>query len=536
MEQVNLTRRGFLAGTAATGALAALTLSGCGGNQSSSAASSAATEGTTGGTITAACSYKNTNYNPVGASSALMLPAIQHCLESLYELSYFTGEVTPALAAAEPTKVDDTTYEIALREGAKYSDGNAVTAADVVACIEANKANATYADMLAFIDSAEAKDDATVTIKLAYAFADSDKLLMERLFLVRVFPASEITTESMTTPATGSGPWMWGECNGEDGGSLKFVPNPNYNGPKPAQADDMEWLVRVDNTARVTALQEGTAVAGENIPFANVDQLTGAGVTVENVDSYGIGFLMFNTQKAPFNDKRVRQAFFYAIDYDKLISNQLGGNAQPLTSYLPESNPAYHKASTVYSYDPEKAKALLAEAGQEGLSFKLLVIDNWIKDLSAQIQQDLQAIGLNCELEVNAAPYPTMVPSDTDEILPFDVFLAPGDVSCFGTNADVHLSWFYGENTDWAQGRSCWAKCGDGKCAEFNEHLMAARQAADAATQQEEWNTCFDIIAEEVPLYPLFHKDVITGWWDEKIEGFEPSPTTGLYFQDAKLK
>ena len=48
------------------------------------------------------------------------------------------------------------------------------------------------------------------------------------------------------------------------------------------------------------------------------------------------------------------------------------------------------------------------------------------------------------------------------------------------------------------------------------------------------WN--FDIIAEEVPLYPLFHKKVITGYWADKIEGFQPSPTTGLYFQDAKLK
>ena len=298
----------------------------------------------------------------------------------------------------------------------------------------------------------------------------------------------------------------------------------------------MQWLVRVDNTARVTALQEGTAIAGENIPFSNIDQLVGAGVTVDSVDSYGIGFLMFNCQKEPFNDKRVRQAFHYAIDYDKLIKNQLGGNAETLTSYLPKDNPAYHEASTVYKHDPEKAKALLKEAGQENLEVKLLVIDNWIKDLSAQIQQDLQAVGMNVTLDVQAAPYPTMAASKTDEILPFDVFLAPGDVSCFGTNADVHLAWFYGENTDWCQGRSCWAKAGDGKCQEFNEYLDQARKATDAKTRQEAYNKCFDIISEEVPLYPLFHKKVVTGYWAGLIEGFEPSPTTGLYFQNAKLK
>ena len=121
-------------------------------------------------------------------------------------------------------------------------------------------------------------------------------------------------------------------------------------------------------------------------------------------------------------------------------------------------------------------------------------------------------------------------------MLDYDVFLAPGDVSCFGTNADVHLAWFYGENTDWCQGRTCWAKAGDGKCTEFNQYLDEARKATDAGARQEAYNKCFDIIAEEVPLYPLFHKKVLTGYWADKIEGFEPSPTTGLYFQDAKLK
>ncbi len=538
--QGKMTRRSFIAGSAVAAAAAGLTLTGCGSQSSGSASAAASGSGSAsaakGGTITAACSYKNANYNPIGASSALMLPAIQHCLEGLYELDYFTGKTNAALAAGDPTKVSDTEYEVALRDGATFSNGDAVTADDVVAVVNANKENATYKDMLSFIDSVSAKDDATVSFKLAYPSVDSDALLKERLSLCRVFPASEITTETMKTPPTGSGAWAFGDCDGEDGGELNFVPNPKYNGANPASADAMQWLVRVDNTARVTALQEGTAIAGENIPFANTDQLVNAGVTVESVDSYGIGFLMFNCQKVPFNDKRVRQAFYYAIDYDKLINNQLGGNAETLTSYLPKDNPAYHEASTIYTYDPEKAKALLAEAGQENLEVTLLVIDNWIKDLSAQIQQDLEAVGMSVKLDVQAAPYPTLVASKTDEVLPFDVFLAPGDVSCFGTNADVHLAWFYGENTDWCQGRSCWAKAGDGKCHEFNEYLDQARKATDAGARQEAYNKCFDIIAEEVPLYPLFHKKVITGYWADKIEGFEPSPTTGLYFQNAKLK
>ena len=460
---------------------------------------------------------------------------IHHVLGVDLDVGGLAGEAA-ALAAGEPVKVSETEYEVALREGATFSNGEAVTAADVVAVIEANKANATYKDMLSFIDTVAAKDDATVSFTLAYPFVDSDKQLKERLSLCRVFPAAEITKETMTTPPTGSGAWAFGECNGEDGGELNFTPNANYNGAKPANADAMQWLVRVDNTARVTALQEGTAIAGENIPFSNIDQLVGAGVTVDSVDSYGIGFLMFNCQKAPFNDKRVRQAFFYAIDYDKLISNQLGGQAETLTSYLPKDNPAYHEASIVYKYDPEKAKSLLKEAGQENLSFTLLVIDNWIKDLAAQIQQDLQAVGLTCTLDVQAAPYQMLLAKEDNSVLDYDVFLAPGDVSCFGTNADVHLAWFYGENTDWCQGRSCWAKAGDGKCQEFNEYLDQARKATDANTRQEAYNKCFDIISEEVPLYPLFHRQLATAYLADQIDGFVPIATTGLVFLGASVK
>ena len=328
----------------------------------------------------------------------------------------------------------------------------------------------------------------------------------------------------MTTPPTGSGAWAFGECNGEDGGELNFRPQPQVQRPEAGFRDAMQWLVRVDNTARVTALQEGTAIAGENIPFSNIDQLVGAGVTVDSVDSYGIGFLMFNCQKEPFNDKRVRQAFHYAIDYDKLIKNQLGGNAETLTSYLPKDNPAYHEASTVYKYDPEKAKALLKEAGQENLEVKLLVIDNWIKDLSAQIQQDLQAVGMNVTLDVQAAPYPTMAASNDRR----DPALrrVPGPRRRLLLRHERRRASglvLRREHRLVPGARSCWAKAGDGKCQEFNEYLDQARKATDAKTRQEAYNKCFDIISEEVPLYPLFHKKVVTGYWPASSKASSPA-------------
>ena len=73
-QQYSLSRRTFLAGSAVAAATAGLALSGC-GSSSSSEGGKPSGSASTGGVITAACSYKNANYNPIGASSALMLPA-----------------------------------------------------------------------------------------------------------------------------------------------------------------------------------------------------------------------------------------------------------------------------------------------------------------------------------------------------------------------------------------------------------------------------------------------------------------------------
>lgn len=527
MDQFKLTRRGFLAGTAATGALAALSLSGCGEKKEEAPApAEEASKG--GGTLTSAHSYQTTSFHPVGASSALAQPSHWHVLEGLYDLDVRTNTTYTALAAGEPTKVSDTEYEIAIREGAKFSDGTDVTAADVVNAIKANAANDVYRDMLAFIDNAEEKDAATVKLTLKYPF---EALLKDRLSLCKVFPASS-TEEQLTAGPIGSGPWMYTAVNGTDGGEIVFAPNPNYNGPKPAAASEMKWSVITDGTARTTALQEGSVIVGENIPDANVDQLVNAGVTVDYVPGFGLAFLMFNTQKAPFNDKRVRQAFFYAIDIDKLIANQMAGHSHAVKGYLPENHKNFKQASTVYTYDPEKAKALLKEAGQEGLAFTLRVNQNWVVSLAPQIKEDLDAIGLSCTIEENAQPYQDMAESDSE--LAYDVFLAPGDPSCFGSDPDLLMTWFYGDNI-WTHGRSCWAKAGDGKFEEFQTLLQEGRVAVGEA-QQAAWNKCFDMLSEEVPLYPLFHRELATGYWSDKIQGFIPFATTGLVFLDTDTK
>ncbi len=517
MSDLSLSRRSFVAGAAALAGAAAFGGVSLGNVPAAKAA---------GGTITAAMAYSSTNYSPVGCSSALMLAATWHVFEGLYELDLHTYETYPALANGEPTKVSDTEYEVTLRDGAMFSDGTAVTADDVVNAFTVNMADGTYGAFLEFIDSVAAKDDTTVTFTLKYPF---ESLLEGRLAVVKIFPASMGTDELAQGPI-GTGPWMYTALNGDDGGYIEFAPNPNYNGPYPATADAMHWDIMLDGTSRSTALMGATSLVMENVPDVNVDMLTGSGATVDYIQGFNLPFLMFNTKKAPFDDYRVRQAFFYAINVEQLITNIMAGHAHAATSFLPEYHENYHQASTVYTYDPEKAKSLLAEAGYDSIDVTLLTNNNWVADLAPQIQQDLNAVGINTTIDEQSINWSTYAPSD--EELPYDVMLTPGDPTCFGNDPDLLMTWWYGDNV-WTQGRSCWK--GTDEWTQLQDLLQQAREAT-GDEQQELWNQCFDLLSEQVPLYPLFHREVATGYWADSLDGFQPISTTGLVFIGTSLK
>lgn len=508
----------------AIAAACGLSLTACGGIWRSSSGRGSSNSAS-GGTITAAVAYEGDNFSPVSASSALVLGANWHVMEGLYELDMTTFEPYKALAKEdEPTKISDTEYEVTLRDDAKYSDGTDVVAQDVVNSFEKNTADGQlYSAMLSFITGMSAKDDKTVSITVEYP----TELLKSRLALVKVFPASA-TEDDLINPI-GSGPYKYQSISKE---KVVFEKNDLYNGDKPAGADTMEWSVLKDDTARATALQGKEVMVMENVPSAMADLVTNAGATIDKVQGFSLAFLMFNTKKAPFDNAEVRQAVLDAIDIDKLIDNALNGEAEAATSFLPENHPNYHEAKNVYSYDPEKAKELLAKNGVTDLSITLLTTDHpWIKALSPQIKNNLDAIGIKTELKEEASA--SLYANNTDIDNPsFDIVLAPGDPSVFGNDPDLLMNWWYGDNT-WTQKRSQW-KGSEG----YNKlhTLMSEAAKATGSEQQEKWNECYDLLSEEVPIYPLLHRQMPTAYFADQLDGYQPISTTGLNFIGVKVK
>lgn len=534
-----LTRRAFVAGTAALAAGGALTLAGCSVEQpiepgpapadpadDNAPTEPVAAQSGVARTLTAAVAYEGSDPNPIGTSSGVFLAAGWHVFEGLYELNMHTYRAECGLAADAPVQIDDLEYEVTLREGTVFSDGSPLTSADVVNAFERNGESDLYGAFLSFITAVSAPDERTVHFKLN---APMGSVLQARLALVRVFPAT-LTDEQLATKPIGSGPWCYETINAADGGRISFTANHRYTGPWPATCERVEWSVLLDDTRRTDELIDKDVMAMEAAPVVRAEELAGAGATVEWVPGFNLPFLMFNCEKPPFDDVRVRQALLYAIDVDSLIGTYMAGHARAATSLLPDYFRHYHRAATVYSYDPEKARKLLAEAGVDELALTLRANDNWVSTLAPAIAEDWKAVGVTAEvvlLDTTALFADLSTEPEPGTLLPFDVVLSPGDPSCFGNDADLIISWWYGDNV-WTRARSRWATTP--AFAEMAELLAEARSKTSEDEQQPLWNQCFDIIAAEVPLYPLFHRETATAWWTAQLDDYDPISATGLNF------
>ena len=525
-------RRDFirLTGTLGMAAGLAVSLAACGGKAKTAGGAKGSGTATDqevthkDGVITAGISYElGTNgYDPMTTSSALTVAANWHTLEGLTELHPATREVYAALAAEMPKKVDDTTYEATLRKDAKFTDGSAVTADDVVFSFTrvldpANKS--LYSQFLPFIDKVEAKDASTVTIKLKYAFS----LVAERLSVVKIVPKAvvEADAKKFDMNPTGSGPYKMTD-NGAASQKVVFERNDSYNGPRPALAKSMTWQVLPDDTTRTNAVSSGSVQAIDAVPAANLSTLKDP-VKVAAQQGFGLLFAMFNN--TTFSNVKARQAVLYALDYAKICDTSMAGLATPATCFVQEGHPAYKKAKVVYSMDAAKAKSLLAEAGVTTIN--LLCTDHgWFSAVRPVIRENLEALGVTVKYDEKKSADTYSFIESADGAKAWDVVIAPGDPSVFGDDADLLMRWWYGGDV-WTDARMHW-KGSEGQKA--IQALLDEAVKLEGDKQIAKWQETFDKISEDVPLYPIFHRKTPTAYDSTTLENFKPISLTGLSF------
>ncbi|SDS60162.1 peptide/nickel transport system substrate-binding protein [Microterricola viridarii] len=516
--------------TVAVGSVALMTA--CSGPQSST---SVGVEEAAGHIEVAIGYNNNSSWDPLNTGSAFAMSAQNHIYEGLWDSSPVDRTPFAALASALPEDTSALEWTVDLREGAAFSDGEPVTADDVVFSVNRvlnpDKPVITSAFFNSWLDSAEKIDEDSVKLTLKYGFPYA----LDRFSILKIMPAHVFegqADEFYADPANavGSGPF---KISGTEPTSFTaFETNENYTGPLAPKVSSMQWNVSVDAAARTSLLTSGVSGVpiSDNIPQDAIDTLKGAGLTVEAADSMNMLGLAFNTAKAPFDNKYVRQALRMAIDSQKLIDVSIAGQGTPSSSFLQESSPYYTKAATQFDYNPEKAKKMLADAGVTDLKLTLLSTNiSWTAAAVNAIKQDWDAVGVDTTLDVvETATFNSRVAAgDAADVLTFS-----GNPNQFGTDADLNVRWFYSTTNTFMLWNK-WAETPE--YGALNELLTDAEQADSAEVTDAKMNDALDVIAEEAVIYPVMHMKLFTAWDPKKVEGLKALNIPGVYMMDAKL-
>jgi peptide/nickel transport system substrate-binding protein len=307
-------------------------------------------------------------------------------------------EIEPALASDWTVSEDGLTYTFELREGVTFHDGQALTPQDVVWSLTSRRDTPAFSDSqrLATVTSIAAEGQ---TITLTLSAPDSTLLwnLTGRAGLI----FKEGDTVDYKTAENGTGPFVLDDWR--QGDSITFVRNDEYWGEK-AKVGEVVFAYIPDNQAALNA-----ALAGE------VDVVTGFDANLEEqIEADGAyelvlgastdkGTLAFNQTSGPLSDKRVRQAIRQAIDHEGFIEAAASG--ETLYGPIPELDPGYEDLAEVAPYDPEAARALLADAGVEVLTLTLTIPNFYSTTIAQILVSDLNEVGIT--LEVDSVDFPT---------------------------------------------------------------------------------------------------------------------------------
>jgi peptide/nickel transport system substrate-binding protein len=186
-----------------------------------------------------------------------------------------------------------------------------------------------------------------------------------------------------------------------------LVANPRaVNGPPAIKKVIYEGAA--DSATRSAALQRGDIDIAENLNPTDQASLQKSGsAQVFNVNTDVFGYFFPVSSRAPFNNTAVRQAMAYAIPYDQILKNVYLGRATKPTGFLNASAPGYTSAGVpTYTYDPTKAKQLLASAGHPGGVSFTITVDSGVPDTAAaaiQIQSAAAAAGFHIKIQTVAS-------------------------------------------------------------------------------------------------------------------------------------
>ncbi|MEA1908272.1 MAG: ABC transporter substrate-binding protein, partial [Euryarchaeota archaeon] len=410
-------------------------------------------------------------------------------------------ELTPELATGY-TQVSDTVWDIHLREGVTFHDGNPLDADAVVYSIgrvmdESNSRSSEYDH----IESIAAAGDYTVRVTTNDPYAPTIASLTDPLISIVSPDASDLASDPV-----GTGPFIYD--SNEFGASLSVVRNPNYWGGG-VKLESVTLTYVSEGATRAAMLESGDVNIARGLPYPQVSTIEGnpdlGVVSKETLRAY---FMFVNTApgpgRAPLDDVRVRQAINYAIDRDAVVDVALEGvGGVSAKGVFPSIFPWANDDLAGYPHDQAKALELLEDAGitdsdgvlklSNGDDFTLNIM-TYTSRAAMQpsvevIESQLEAIGIDVTIELlgSSAIKAAMVDGDYDMAF-YSYGVAPsGDPNHYlTTHFDSTAG--YKENG--------WTRYSN---ATVDSLLADARTEMDQATRKDYYDQAQAIIVEESP-------------------------------------
>jgi peptide/nickel transport system substrate-binding protein len=503
------TRRGRPRTLAALGCVSLLALAGCSGASGGSGSSGPA------GTVT--------EVTPTIASLDPQGTAAQDTGTSTVAKAVFSrlitlenGRLTPQLATKWGVSADGRTWTFALNPAARFSDGTPVTATDVKASlrrvIDLKGVNAT---LFAAVGSITAKDDHTLVITTKAPAGT----LPYSLTLLYVAPAAKIDQPGFWNRPIGSGPFMVQSF--QVGSKAVLVKNPRYWGT-PARLNKVVLTVIPEVSGQVAALRTGEVDIVSQLPQDQIASVKGMdGVTVTSSQSTTILSLWFNNARQPFTDERVRQAMWYAVNWQNIRTTLYGQTAAegraPIASGVFGFAP-----QTPYAYDPAKAKQLLAQAGKSG-GFSTTI--KFVPTEIPQIQSALQAAAADwAKIGVKVSLVPQEQAVWTKDLLALDWNMTAVKNTSRTGDADQILGRLY---TSSAKRLGFADKTYDGLVAD-------AARTSDQTRRKDDYAKAGQILwSQAVGMWPLELKATyaVAG----RVHGFAPDPSSVPDFSNVSV-
>ncbi|MDO4619145.1 MAG: ABC transporter substrate-binding protein [Lachnospiraceae bacterium] len=434
-------------------------------------------------------------------------------------LAAFNAEYgTDGMLAESVTTEDNQTFHITLREDAVWSDGEPITADDVVWTIlklsspEVANGNFDFSAFKGFeggmsesgateVEGVQKIDDTHVD------FICNDHMSLDSFYnsiacwvcilpehALKDIPNEELSGSSwFEAPEVVSGPYQMVEYDLLH--YVSYTANENYflGAPKikklNIQIVDPSQLLAGIESGELDMVHQSTSIPTQD--RAKLDSLADA--TVVYSDNIINEMVYLNTASIP--DARVRQAIVKAIDRDLLVQNILSGHGEVTDTFICSASPYYNEAKTKITYDPEAAKALLAEAGWDSSTVLKWNVDAGDSgaQLAAQIvQQQLAAVGVQVSIQtVDLATLQVQAGTEDADITSVQYTITPSDYY-------VDANWLVND----AGGYGNWTG------GFYNEDLDAALQSTLTAVghdeQQAAYDTIEEIMAEQLPLFSLY--------------------------------